>query len=213
LKVESQELKYKNLIKFRRRYCMDKKHSHVHSGKSTQNIINAEEVLKNAGIKSGDVFLDAGCGDGYISIEASKMVGKQGRVYAVDVYPESIETVKTKIRDNDFNNMEAVLADITENIPLNDDSVDHVMMANVLHGFVAENELKPVMDNINRIIKSRGIFSVVEFKKIENNPGPPFNVKISPEQVAEILTQYGFDTINTRESGKYHYIVNGLKKP
>jgi ubiquinone/menaquinone biosynthesis C-methylase UbiE len=213
LKVESQELKYKNLIKFRRQYCMDKKHSHVHSGKSTQNIINAEEVLKNAGIKSGDVFLDAGCGDGYISIEASKMVGKQGRVYAVDVYPESIETVKTKIRDNDFNNMEAVLADITENIPLNDDSVDHVMMANVLHGFVAENEVEPVMDNINRIIKSGGIFSVVEFRKIENNPGPPFDVKLSSEQVIEILAQYGFDTINTQKIGTFHYIVNGLRKP
>ena len=191
---------------------MDKKHSHVHSGKSTQNIINAEEVLKNAGIKSGDVFLDAGCGDGYISIEASKMVGKQGRVYAVDVYPESIETVKTKIRDNDFNNMEAVLADITENIPLNDDSVDHVMMANVLHGFVAENEVEPVMDNINRIIKSGGIFSVVEFRKIENSPGPPFNVRISSEQVTKILAQYGYDIIDTHEIGMFHYIVNGIKK-
>jgi ubiquinone/menaquinone biosynthesis C-methylase UbiE len=166
---------------------MAEKDGHVHHGKSTENIINAEEVLKNAGIKSGDVFLDAGCGDGYISIEASKMVGKQGRVYAVDVYPESIEIVKTKIRDSDLNNMEAVLADITKNIPIDDDSVDHIMMANVLHGFVAENEVEPVMDNINRIIKSGGIFSVVEFRKIENSPGPPFNVKISPEQVTEML--------------------------
>ncbi len=192
---------------------MTEKHGHVHHGKSTENIINAEEVLKNAGIKSGDVFLDAGCGDGYISIEASKMVGKQGRVYAVDVYPESIEIVKTKIRDSDLNNMEAVLADITKNIPIDDDSVDHIMMANVLHGFVAENEVEPVMDNINRIIKSGGIFSVVEFRKIENSPGPPFNVKISPEQVTEMLAQYGYDTIDTQEIGKYHYIVNGLKKP
>ncbi len=192
---------------------MAEKDGHVHHGKSTENIINAEEVLKNAGIKSGDVFLDAGCGDGYISIEASKMVGKQGRVYAVDVYPESIEIVKTKIRDSDLNNMEAVLADITKNIPIDDDSVDHIMMANVLHGFVAENEVEPVMDNINRIIKSGGIFSVVEFRKIENSPGPPFNVKISPEQVTEMLAQYGYDTIDTQEIGKYHYIVNGLKKP
>jgi len=191
---------------------MTEKHGHVHQGKSTQNILNAHEVLQSAGIKLGDVFLDAGCGDGYISIEASKMVGKQGRVYAVDVYLESIEIVKTKISDNELSNMEAVLADITESIPITDDSVDHIMMANVLHGFVADNELKPVMDNIDRIIKSGGIFSVVEFRKIENSPGPPFNVKLSPEQVTEILSQYGFDTIDTQEIGKYHYIVNGVKK-
>ena len=191
---------------------MTEKHGHLHHGKSTQNILNANEVLKSAGIKSGKVFLDAGCGDGYISIEASKIVGKQGMVYAVDVYPESIETVKTKIRDNDIRNMEAMLADITGKIPIDDDSIDHIMMANVLHGFVAGNEVESVMNNINRIIKSGGIFSVVEFRKIENNPGPPFNVKMSPEQVTEILDQYGFDTINTQEIGKYHYMVNGLKK-
>jgi ubiquinone/menaquinone biosynthesis C-methylase UbiE len=191
---------------------MTEKHGHVHQGKSTQNILNAHEVLQSAGIKLGDVFLDAGCGDGYISIEASKMVGKQGRAYAVDVYLESIEIVKTKISDNELSNMEAVLADITESIPITDDSVDHIMMANVLHVFVADNELKPVMDNIDRIIKSGGIFSVVEFRKIENSPGPPFNVKLSPEQVTEILSQYGFDTIDTQEIGKYHYIVNGVKK-
>lgn len=190
---------------------MTEKHGHVHHGKSTENILNVGEVLKNANIKSGDVFLDAGCGDGYISIAASKIVGKKGRVYAVDVYPESIETVKTKIKDDDLNNMEAILADITKNIPINDDSVDHIMMANVLHGFVAENEVEPVMDNINRIIRSGGIFSVVEFRKIENNPGPPYNVKISPEQVTEILTQYGFDTIDTQKIGNFHYIVNGHK--
>ena len=192
---------------------MTEKHGHVHQGKSTQNILNAHEVLQSAGIKLGDVFLDAGCGDGYISIEASKMVGKQGRAYAVDVYLESIEIVKTKISDNELSNMEAVLADITESIPITDDSVDHIMMANVLHGFVADNELKPVMDNIDRIIKSGGIFSVVEFRKIENNPGPPFDVKLSSEQVIEILAQYGFDTINTQKIGTFHYIVNGLRKP
>jgi hypothetical protein len=89
----------------------------------------------------------------------------------------------------------------------------NIRQANVLHGFVAENEVEPVMDNINRIIKSGGIFSVVEFRKIENNPGPPFNVKLSPEQVTEILAQYGFDTINTQKIGTFHYIVNGLRKP
>ena len=105
-----------------------------------------------------------------------------------------------------------ILADITKNIPIGDDSVVHIMMANVLHGFVAENEVGPVMDNINLVIKSGGIFSIVEFRKIENNPGHPFNVKISSKHVAEILSQYGFDIINTRKIGKFHYIVNGLKK-
>ena len=48
---------------------------HMHHGKSSRDILDADEILKAAGLKSDDVFLDAGCGDGYISIEASSVVG------------------------------------------------------------------------------------------------------------------------------------------
>ena len=86
-------------------------------------------------------------------------------------------------------------------------------MANVLHGFVAEGEVEEVMNNINEVLKPGGVFAVVEFKKVEGNIGPPYDVKISPEDVSNILTEYGFDTSNTQLVGEYHYIVNGVKRP
>ncbi len=191
---------------------MAEKNVHTHHGRSSEEILSSEEVLNSSDLKFGDIFLDAGCGDGHISIEASKIVGEQGKVYALDVYPESIETVKAKIHEDKLTNVEAILADITDDIPLDANSVDHALMANVLHGFVEEKDVEPVMKNINRVIKPGGIFSVVEFRKVENSPGPPFDVKISPKQVTDILFKYGFDVTETREIGRFHYIVNGLKK-
>ena len=104
---------------------------------------SADIVLKATGIKKGDKFLDAGCGDGYVSIEASSIVGEEGKVYALDVYPESIETVLNEIKTRKINNMDALVVDITEIIPLDNESIDIAIMANVLHGFVAGRRSRP----------------------------------------------------------------------
>lgn len=188
-------------------------HGHVHHGKTSKDILNAGEVIKSADINEGDVFLDAGCGDGYISLEVSKVVGDQGKVYALDVYPESIETVKNEIEKKNLNNVEAILADMTEEIPVDDGSVDKIVMANVLHGFVESEEVDAVMNNISKALKSGGIFTVVEFRKVKSERGPPFNVRLAPLDVSEILEKYGFSVIDNIEIGNYHYIVKGLKGP
>jgi ubiquinone/menaquinone biosynthesis C-methylase UbiE len=190
---------------------MVEKHGHKHHGKTSRAILSADDVLNATGLQKGDTFLDAGCGDGYISIEASKIVGSGGKVYALDVYPESIEKVKAEVQNQNLSNLNPILADITESVPLDDNSVDLVLMANVLHGFVEEDEVDIVMKNISKVTKPGGIFSIVEFRKVQSENGPPYHVRISPSDVAEILQRYGFDLIDSVEIGTYHYIVNAKK--
>jgi len=190
----------------------DKKHGHVHHSRSTRDILSAEKVLSTAGLKSGDNFLDAGCGDGFISITASSIVGDNGKVYAVDVYPESIKMVNEEIQKKRIENIEAIEADLTSKIPLDDDSIDLCVMANVLHGFVENDEVREVMTEISRVIKPEGAFAVVEFKKMEGPPGPPFKVRINPQDVEDIVTGYGFGVVETVEVGEFHYLVRAIKK-
>jgi len=191
---------------------MIEKHGHVHHSRSSKDILSAMEVLEAVGLEIGDIFLDAGCGDGYISIAASNLVGDQGKIYALDVYPKSIETVKKEIEDKKLDNTHAILADISKNIPLDLDSIDIVLMANVLHGFVADEEVEKVMSNIVEVLKPGGVLAVVEFRKLDGIKGPPFNIRISPEEVSIILKDYGFEITDKHEIGEYHYIVKGVKK-
>jgi len=191
---------------------MIEKHRHVHHSRSSKDILSAMEVLEAVGLEIGDIFLDAGCGDGYISIAASNLVGDQGKIYALDVYPKSIETVKKEIEDKKLDNTDAILADISKNIPLDLDSIDIVLMANVLHGFVADEEVEKVMSNIVEVLKPGGVLAVVEFRKLDGIKGPPFNIRISPEEVSIILKDYGFEITDKHEIGEYHYIVKGVKK-
>ena len=184
---------------------------HVHHGRSSKDILSAGEVLKATGLKMGDTFLDAGSGDGYISIEASNIVGDSGKIFALDVYPESIEILKKDIEKRDLNNIEPIVADIIDTIPLEENSIDNVLLANVLHGFIEGGEVSKVMANINKVLKPAGIFTIVEFRKLENKIGPPFNVRLFPYEVINILKDYGFEIEDNYEIGDYHYIVRCIK--
>lgn len=189
---------------------MSEEHVHRHHGKTSRDILGAEEILNVINLKPGDKFLDAGCGDGYVSIEASKLVGSDGKIFALDVYPESIEGVTREIKEMGIENLEPILADVTDSIPLDDDSVDAVLMSNVLHGF-GDEELEVVLKNINRVIKKDGVFAVVEFRKVQSERGPPFDVRLHPSDVSEILTKHGYKVVKSEEIATLHYIVLGRK--
>jgi len=191
---------------------MTDKSKHFHHGKSSRDILDAEFILKSIGLKKGDTFLDAGSGDGYMSVAASKIVGDNGKVFAVDVWEESMEILRKEIQENDIGNIETIVADISDKIPIVDGYTDICYMGNVLHGFVQNKDYGEVIREIFRIVKPNGIFAVIEFKKIENTPGPPMNVRITPEEVETIVSGYGFKILEVIEAGKYHYGVVSVKK-
>ena len=49
------------------------------------------KFLREIGLKKGQAVLDFGCGDGHYTIPASKAVGMNGRVYALDKDKNKLE--------------------------------------------------------------------------------------------------------------------------
>lgn len=52
-------------------------------------------------IASGDVVVDATCGNGHDTLFLAERVGKQGKVYAFDVQPQAIEKTRERLTEND----------------------------------------------------------------------------------------------------------------
>jgi len=191
---------------------MERSWKHFHHGRSSREILDPSRVVITIELKEGDVLLDAGSGDGYMSLAASSIVGENGTVYAVDVYEESMGILKNEIKSKGIKNITPVIADISEKIPIANESINILYMGNVLHGFVENDEVETVMGEIRRVVKPNGAFAVVEFKKEDSKCGPPLSVKIAPEDVKKIMQNYGFTVKKVEEVGTYHYAIISIKK-
>lgn len=67
-------------------------------------IHNPQKMLKPF-IKEGMTVMDLGCGPGFFTIEMAKMVGKNGKVTAVDLQEGMLEIVRKKVTDTDLQNI------------------------------------------------------------------------------------------------------------
>ncbi len=84
------------------------------------------------GIKDGEKVVDYGCGPARYIVKASKAVGKNGKVYAVDIHPIAIGKVKKKIQKHKLDNVEAILAN-GYRCDIADDSIDVVYALDMFH--------------------------------------------------------------------------------
>lgn len=141
--------------------------------------LDYRSIWHKVGLREGDIVADLACGWEYSSIEAAKIIGEEGRVYAVDISEGAIARVKEAIKKNAVRTVIPLVGDITEGVPLNDKEVDIVLMANILHGLVIAEGAEPALREANRILKPHGLLVVVDFKKISGPLGPPYSIRLS----------------------------------
>jgi ubiquinone/menaquinone biosynthesis C-methylase UbiE len=140
------------------------------------------------------------------------VVGKDGIVYAFDVDEVSIAQLKNEIVDRKLTNIEASVVDITKKLPLADESITLAFMSNVLPGLVENDAAENAFGEIARVTAHNGRLVVVEFKKQESPIGPPFPIRLNPDDVKALALMYGFSSESVQEVGPYHYAIILRKK-
>ena len=79
-------------------------------------------------------------------------------------------------------------------------------MATVLHDLVADKIEQQVLKEIVRKMKTGGTLTLVELYKKEGSPGPPIPVRLSPEEVDQMIAAFGFQLKRYRGIGPDHYL-------
>lgn len=111
-------------------------------------------ILKESEIKHGFHILDFGCGPGSYSIIASEMVGSTGKVYALDIHPLAVQSVKNMAVKKDLKNIETICSNGDTGLP--DDSIDVVLLYDTFHHFSNPNV---ILKELYRVLKPNGILS------------------------------------------------------
>jgi len=161
-------------------------------------------------LKDGDCFLDLGCGPGDYSIVASEIVGDSGLVYALDRQRDAIDNLVEKANVRGLENIKAMVSDITEPLPLEDNCVDVCFIATVLHSLNFVDVEKTLFNQVRRVLKPGGHLAIIECKKEDQPFGPPMYMRLSPEDLEDSINKYGFEKISLVDLG-YNYMIQFIK--
>lgn len=156
---------------------------HHHRGKSSENLLDRSAVLDALKILPGQIIVDAGCGNGYMSKAFSAAMGDTGIVYALDPDEEALVVLRN---ETEGRNIQVIMGDVTVATPLPAASVDLVYIANVLHGFTPA-QLRGFCNEIVRILKPHGRLAVVEIDKRDTPFGPPLALRFSPDDLRQCI--------------------------
>jgi ubiquinone/menaquinone biosynthesis C-methylase UbiE len=112
-----------------------------------------EQHVQKMPLQKGMVVVDYACGPGRYTIPLAEMVGSQGKVYAVDIQPLAIETVKKKTADRSLTNIQPILVD-SYHTGIPDGSVDMVLLLDAIQSIEEPIDL---LVEIHRLLKKGGI--------------------------------------------------------
>jgi len=166
--------------------------------------------FKNLGLQPGDRVLDFGCGDGVYTIPASKIVGKDGVVYALDRDLLSLKNLSEKASAMGIRNIIPVQTLNGLKRALNGHFLDAVLFIDVIHSYYfTENERARLLTSVNPVVKTNGFISIFP-KHMEHH---------EIRSMSTTLTQLGFffekeQSSNLMHDGSstYGFIMNFRKR-
>lgn len=162
-----------------------------------------ETTLKAVGLRSGMVFMDIGCGDGFFTIPAAQLVGEKGAVYAVDIDAAVIEKLKDRALEKGLANITARLGAAEETVFCTE-CADIVFYSRVLHDF---KDPAKVLHNAKHMLKPDGKLVNLDWKKKSTMFGPPVHIRFSEEQAAELIRTAGLTIESVKSAGSNFYII------
>lgn len=119
---------------------------------------HADNVLRTIGIKPGDMVLDYGCGPGIFTLACAQIIGRFGKVYALDVRAMALEQVRDRAVKAGFRNIETVLQKGDNvSVPLPESSLNVVFIFDVVHDI---KDKPGLLKEVNRVLKTEGFLSV-----------------------------------------------------
>ena len=122
-----------------------------------------KNIVQEIGIKQGFHVLDYGCGSGGYVPAVAELVGNSGKLYALDINPLAIETVKKLAAKEQLPNVQTILSNCDTGLA--DDSIDMVLLYDAFHDLSNPDK---ILTELHRVLKPNGTLSFSDHHLKEN---------------------------------------------
>jgi len=161
-----------------------------------------DKIVERSGIKPGMTVMELGCGSGAFIPFIAAVVGKRGKVYAVDIQSAMLRQLELKLSQTeyrDITNIELKQANAYE-LPFADGSLELVCMITVLQEIPDRGR---ALREVGRVLKPGGTLAVTEFL-----PDPDYPLRTTTIKVCQ---REGF-ILDDNPGNFWSYTVR-VKKP
>lgn len=161
-----------------------------------------DKIIERSGIKPGMTVIDLGCGSGAFTTFVARVIGEQGKVYAVDIQPAMLQQLECKLakaENQGIKNIELRQASAYK-LPFEENSIDLVYMITVLPEIPDRGR---ALREIKRALKPDGVLAVTEFL-----PDPDYPLRLPTTKICQ---REGF-IVDDNTGNLWNYTVR-FKKP
>lgn len=162
-----------------------------------------EKLLKVLGVKPGMVVCDMGCGNGFYSLKLAKLVGKKGRVLAVDIQPQMLSLLKKRLDADGLKNVQPVLGTLIDP-KLPKGGVDLILLVDVYHEFSYPQQMLRAM---RASLKPSGQIVLVEYR-LEDRKVPIKRLhKMSKKQILKEIPANGYKLVRQYDKLPWQHVM------
>jgi ubiquinone/menaquinone biosynthesis C-methylase UbiE len=154
------------------------------------NFFDIELILSELEINAQIYDLvEIGCGYGTFTIPSAKRI--KGKLYGFDIEKEMLDCVKQKLITEQIDNVILEERDIlTQTTGLAANSIDYVMLFNILHHDSPEDFLIEAY----RILKPTGKIGIMHWRSDILTPrGPDLSIRPTPDQLLQLIDKRKFN--------------------
>ena len=117
-----------------------------------------DEVMDVMGVHAGSAVADIGCGRGYFTFKFAARVGREGKVFAVDLREDELAEIRDRANRDGLTQIEAVKGS-DDNPHLPAASLDAVLVMNAYHEF---GQHAAILAAIYRALKPGGRLALID---------------------------------------------------
>jgi SAM-dependent methyltransferase len=164
---------------------------------------DCETMVQALNVQPGQTVCDMGCGNGFYTLKLAKLVGENGRVYAVDIQREMLGMLEAEAEEQKLENIETVLGTVVDpKLPVA--SMDLVLLVDVYHEFSHPEQM---LAAIRKSLKPNGRIALVEFRA--EDPLVPIKPlhKMSKAQIMKEFPPNGFKLIDEFDELPWQHLM------
>lgn len=163
-----------------------------------------EMIATHFHMRHGDRIADLGAGSGHFTKALSRLVGKEGKVFAVEIQRPLAEAITDMVRSQHLSNVESIWGDleVVGGTKISDKTLDAALLSNTFSMLVEKNE---TLKECVRILRKGGKLFIIDWKDSLRNMGPRADMILAPEAVREMAEKAGFTFERDFPAGEHHY--------